>query len=112
MRKGDIYVADLGSGTGSEQAGTRPVIIIQSDILNRFTKTVVAIPITTKLKRARIPGCVLLPQEEGGLIQNSVALCYQIRTLSMSRLQNKIGTLSPEVLKQVEGGLKITFDMS
>lgn len=112
MRKGDIYIADLGSGAGSEQGGTRPVIIIQSDNINKFTKTVVVIPLTTNLKRVQIPGCVLLPQEEGGLIHNSVALCYQIRVLSMSRLQNKIGTLSPSDINKIENGIKLTFDMS
>ncbi|MFP4082899.1 MAG: type II toxin-antitoxin system PemK/MazF family toxin [Candidatus Aminicenantes bacterium] len=111
MKKGDVYIADLSGSRGSEQAGIRPVLIIQSDKLNKYTQTVVAIPITTNLRRAQIPGCVLLPQGEGGLIQDSVALCYQIKVLAKSRLQSRIGSLSPEVLKQVEEAIKTTFEM-
>ena len=112
MKKGDVYIADLSGSRGSEQAGTRPVLIIQSDKINKYTQTVVAIPTSTNLRRAQIPGCVLLPQGEGGLIQDSVALCYQITVLAKSRLQNRIGSLSPGILKQVEDAIKITFEMN
>lgn len=112
MKKGDVYIADLSGSRGSEQSGTRPVLVIQSDKITKYTQTVVAIPITTNLRRAQIPGCVLLQQGEGGLIQDSVALCYQIKVLAKSRLMNKIGSLSSDVLKQVEDALRITFDMT
>ena len=111
MKKGDVYIADLSGSRGSEQAGIRPVLIIQSDKISKYTQTVVSIPITTNLRRAQIPGCVLLPKGEGGLIQDSVALCYQIRAIAKSRLQNRIGSLSPPVLKQIEDAIKITFEM-
>jgi len=111
MKKGDIYIADLSGSKGSEQAGIRPVLIIQSDKINKYTQTVVAIPITTNLRRVLIPGCVLLRQGEGGLLQDSVALCYQIRALAKSRLQNRIGSLSAVVLKQVEEAIKTIFEI-
>jgi len=111
MKKGDVYIADLSGSRGSEQAGTRPVLIIQSDKINKYTQTIVAIPITTNLRRVQIPGCVFLPQGEGCLIQDSVALCYQITVLAKFRLQKRIGSLSPGVLKQFEDGVKTTFEM-
>jgi len=111
MKKGDIYFADLSGSRGSEQSGNRPVLIIQSDKINKYTQTVVAIPTTTNLRRASIPGCMLLTKGEGGLNQDSVALCYQITTLTKFRLKHKIGSLSPSVLKQIEEAIKTTFEM-
>ena len=76
--RGDIYLADLNPSRGSEQAGIRPVIIIQHNNIDRFTSTVVVIPLTSNLRRAQIPGTMVIPAGQGGLNQESVALCYQI----------------------------------
>ncbi len=91
MQKGDVYLADLNPVVGSEQAGIRPVVIVQNSLLNRFTRTVVVIPFTTNLKRAELPSALLIPKDEGGLDQDSVALCHQVRVLDKSRLRRQLG---------------------
>ena len=111
MRKGDVYLADLDPTRGSEQAGTRPVVIFQKDVLNKFTRTIVVIPFTTNLKRAQLPSGVLVHKGDGGLREDSVALCHQIRVLDRSRLTVRLGSLSPEAMKQIEAVLAFTLDM-
>jgi len=111
MRKGDIYLADLDPTRGSEQAGTRPVVIFQKDILNKFTRTVVVIPFTTNLKRAQLPSGVLVHKGDGGLREDSVALCHQIRVLDRSRLTTRLGSLAPATMEQIEAVLAFTLDM-
>ena len=92
--RGDIYLADLNPSRGSEQAGIRPVILVPRQNLERFTRTVVVIPVTTNLRRAQVPGTMLIPAGEGGLTKESVALCYQIVVIDKQRLQRQLGTLS------------------
>jgi len=91
--RGDVYLADLNPTRGAEQAGVRPVVLVQRDTLARFTRTVVVVPFTTNLRRTQVPGTVLIPAGEGGLAQDSVALCYQIVA---------IGDSIPEVWKAFE----------
>lgn len=112
MLKSEIFLADLGATSGSEQAGDRPVIIFQNDTISRYSRTTVIIPLTTNLRRAQIPGCVLLKKGEGGLLQDSVALCFQIRVLDNARLKQKIGILSPAYTKKIEEALKFTLDIN
>ena len=81
MKRGEVYLADLNPTRGSEQAGIRPVVVLSRDSLGRFTRTVVAIPLTTNLRRAQVPGTVVLPVGEGGPSHDSVALPYQITVL-------------------------------
>ena len=85
MQKGDVYLAELDPVVGSEQAGTRPVVIVQNSVLNRVTRTVVAVPFTTNLRRAELPSAVLIPRGEGGLYQDSVALCYYSGVIARRR---------------------------
>jgi mRNA interferase MazF len=94
IRRGEIWLAELNPIRGSEQAGTRPVLILQNNSINRFTSTFLAIPLTTNLRRASLPTCVLLPEGEGGLVRDSVALCHQLRVLDSSRLIRCLGSLS------------------
>ena len=109
--RGDIYLADLNPSRGSEQAGIRPVILVQRQNLDRFTRTVVVIPVTTNLRRAQIPGTVLIPAGEGGLSQESVALCYQIVVIDRQRLQRQLGTLSAVYLRQLGEAIRYTLDL-
>jgi len=109
--RGDIYLADLNPSRGSEQAGVRPVILVQRQNLDRFTRTVVVIPVTTNLRRAQIPGTVLIPVGEGGLSQESVALCYQIVVIDRQRLQRQLGTLSAVYLQQLGEAIRYTLDL-
>jgi len=106
MNRGDIYLADLNPSRGSEQSGIRPVVVVQRDALVRFTSTIVVVPFTTNLRRANVPGTVLIPAEENGLTTDSVALCYQIAVLDQSRLTKKLGSLTSQQLANLNQALK------
>jgi len=109
--RGDIYLADLNPSRGSEQAGIRPVIIVQRDTLDRFTTTVVVVPVTSNLRRAKIPGTIILPAGEGGLTQDSVVLCYQIVAIDRERLIRKLGSLSADYVSRLQVVLQYTLQM-
>ena len=94
IKRGEVWLAELNPVRGSEQAGTRPVLIIQNNSINRFTNTFLTIPLTTNLRRASLPTCVLLSEGEGGLLKDSVALCHQLRVLDKSRLVRRLGSVS------------------
>jgi len=112
LSRGSIYLADLNPSRGSEQAGIRPVIIVQRNSLQRFTRTAVVVPLTTNIRRAQVPGTTIIPAGEGGLTQDSVALCYQIVVLDRERLLRQLGTLSPDYLSALEQALKYTLEIS
>lgn len=101
IRRGEIWIAGLDPTQGSEQAGVRPIIIFQNDTISRYTTTVISIPLTTNLRRTSLPSSVFIPNGEGGLTQDSVALCHQLRVLDKTRLRNKIGEVNPETLVQL-----------
>lgn len=111
MNRGDVYLVDLTPARGSEQTGIRPVIIVQRESLCRFTRTVVVVPFTTNLRRAQVPGTVLIPVGEGGLDQDSVALCYQIVVLDQQRMIRKLGSLSSGYLLALDQALKYTLQL-
>ncbi|MDQ7054551.1 MAG: type II toxin-antitoxin system PemK/MazF family toxin [candidate division KSB1 bacterium] len=94
-KRGEIWIANLNPTRGSEQAGIRPVVIFQNDLINKYTSTILTIPLTTNLKKAALPSCLMISQGEGGLIRDSVGLCHQFRVLNKSRLEKKLGILSP-----------------
>lgn len=109
IERGDIWIATLNPTQGSEQAGTRPVIIFQENTISQFTTTIITIPLTTNLKRSSLPSCLLIPQKEGGLNQDSVALGHQLRVLDKSRLRRKIGQLNSEIINQLERVVLLTL---
>ncbi len=102
VQRGDVWLANLNPIRGSEQAGIRPVLVFQNDAISRFTTTVLAIPLTTNLRRAALPSCVRVAPGEGGLESESVLLCHQLRVLDKTRLQRKPGTVGPETIAAVE----------
>lgn len=102
VKRGEIWLADLNPVKGSEQSGIRPVLIFQNDLINKFTVTFLTIPVTTNIKRARLPSCVLIPAGEGGLNKDSVLLCHQLRVLDKRRLHRKLGKLSNKILLDIE----------
>lgn len=102
VRRGEIWLAELNPIRGSEQAGRRPVLILQNNSINRYTSTYLAIPLTTNLRRASLPTCVLLTEDEGGLERESVALCHQLRVLDKSRLTRRLGSLSDLTLAAID----------
>ncbi len=110
MKRGDVYFADLNPVKGSEQAGGRPVIIYEADkLLDIPTKqTVVIIPLTKNLKRAKLPTCVFVPYPEGGLKRDSVALCHQIRALDKSGIGNYWGTLPASRMEEIDKAMLFT----
>ena len=102
MKRGDVYLADLDPTKGSEQAGRRPVLIFEDDRLIQSTLTVVAIPFTTNLRMQNLPTCVLAPAGEGGLRQDSVAICHQIRALDKKGLLDYWGALPMARMAEIE----------
>lgn len=108
MRRGDIYYADLGQTYGSEQGGLRPIIIIQNDIGNRFSGTVIIAPITSRIK-ASLPTHVFVNTTK---IRNSIVLLEQIRTIDKDRLQNYIGHVSDEIMEKVDEALKVSLGLN
>ncbi len=97
---------------GSEQGGRRPVLIVQNDRGNRYSPTVIIVPLTSSEKKGRLPTHVLLSAGEGGLEKPSVILCEQVRTLEKTRLTRYMGSLTAEKLKEVEAALSVSLDMS
>ena len=100
--RGDVWLAELNPVRGSEQAGTRPILVMQTDAINRFTTTILAVPFTTNLRRASLPSCVRVAAGEGGLSSESVALCHQLRVLDKTRLTKKLGEVSSVILEKIE----------
>lgn len=109
FKRSEVWLADLNPTRGCEQAGVRPVIIFQNNLVSQFTTTVITIPLTTNLRRVYAPMCVLIPSGEGGLAQDSVALCYQMRVLDKTRLRSKLGELKPDTLTSLEGSVLLTL---
>ena len=112
VNRGEIWLADLNPTRGAEQAGTRPVLISQNNVINKYTTTILAIPLTTNLRRASLPSCVQISKGEGGLASDSVALCHQLRVLDKTRLRRKLGIVSPKTMSAIESCVKFTMGMS
>jgi mRNA interferase MazF len=108
VSRGEIWLADLNPTQGSEQSGTRPVLIFQNNSINRFTSTFLTIPLTTNLRRASLPTCVLVRQGEGGLDKDSVALCHQLRVLDRIRLKHRLGVVSTQTMATNESRVLFT----
>jgi mRNA interferase MazF len=111
MSRGEIYLADLNPSRGSEQAGIRPVVVVQRETIDRFTQTVVIVPLTSNIRRSNIPGTITIPAEEGGLTQESVALCYQIAVIDRQRLIRQLGQLSSLYVRQLNEALIYTLKL-
>ncbi|MEH2057350.1 MAG: type II toxin-antitoxin system PemK/MazF family toxin [Nostoc sp.] len=112
MRRGEVYDARLEPTEGSEQGGTRPVIIVSRDVINAASPVVLAVPCTTYRSSKRIyPTQVLIQQPDGGLTHDSLAMTDQIRVLSKSRLLHFRGRLSEEAIAQLNQALLITLDL-
>jgi mRNA interferase MazF len=109
LKRGEIWLAELNPTQGSEQAGTRPVIIFQNDIVSQFSTTTITIPLTTNQRRATLPICLLITQGNGGLTEDSVALCFQMRVLDKTRLVYKLGQLDSEIISQLEEVVLLTL---
>lgn len=111
VRRGDIYYADLSPVVGSEQGGLRPVLIIQNDIGNRYSPTVIAAAITSRMSKTRLPTHIDIYAEQVGLAKDSVILLEQIRTLDKRRLKEKMGHLDDRVMDHVNTAIAISFGL-
>lgn len=109
IKRGELYYADLSPVVGSEQGGIRPVLVVQNDVGNRYSPTVIAAAVTSRLDKARLPTHIELPAEIYGLQKASVILLEQIRTLDKRRLKERIGFLSPGLMRRVESALMISL---
>jgi mRNA interferase MazF len=112
VKRGDIYYADLSPVVGSEQGGVRPVIIIQNDIGNKYSPTVIVAAITSQINKAKLPTHVEISSEEYGLNKDSVVLLEQIRTLDKKRLKEKIGHMKDEDMVLVDEALLISIGLN
>ena len=111
VKRGDIYYADLSPVVGSEQGGLRPVLIVQNDIGNRYSPTVIAAAITSRMSKAKLPTHIDIYAGEVGLAKDSVILLEQIRTLDKRRLKEKMGHLDDEVMNHVNTAIAISFGL-
>jgi len=111
IKRGDIFFANLDPIVGVEQAGTRPVLIVQNDEANALIPTVTVVPLTSNLRASRFLFTVLIPTSESGLSKDSVALVFQIRTLDKSRLTHKAGHLSDGRMEDVDRALESHLDL-
>ena len=112
IRRGDLFWVDLDPTKGLEQAGRRPVLVIQNDIGNEVAPTVIVAPLTTKSFTKEYPISVHVPRSIGGLKENSTILFSQIRTIDKSRLDRKIGRLPPVYLQKVNHAISISLGLT
>lgn len=111
VKRGDIYYADLSPVVGSEQGGIRPVLIVQNDVGNKYSPTVIAAAITSQINKAKMPTHIELAAKEYGLNKDSVVLLEQIRTIDKKRLREKIGHLDEKLMSAVNEALAVSFGL-
>lgn len=112
VRRGDIYYADLSPVIGSEQGGVRPVLIVQNDIGNKYSPTVIAAAITSQINKAKLPTHIEISAVDYGLAKDSVVLLEQVRTIDKRRLKEKIGHLDRELMLEVNEAIEISFGLT
>ena len=111
IKRGDIYYADLSPVVGSEQGGLRPVLIVQNDVGNRYSPTVIAAAITSRVGKTKLPTHIDIHAEGAGLTRDSVVLLEQIRTIDKKRLREHMGRLDEEHMNQVDEAIAVSFGL-
>ncbi|MBO4676045.1 MAG: type II toxin-antitoxin system PemK/MazF family toxin [Oscillospiraceae bacterium] len=111
VRRGDIYYADLSPVVGSEQGGMRPVLIVQNDIGNRYSPTVIAAAITSQTGKAKLPTHISLGGQSCGLTKDSIILLEQIRTIDKQRLRERMGKLDEAMMSRVDSAIAVSFGL-
>ena len=111
VRRGDIYYADLSPVVGSEQGGLRPVLIIQNDVGNKYSPTVIAAAITSRMGKTRLPTHIDIYAQKAGLAKDSVVLLEQIRTLDKRRLKEKMGHLDESMMTEINNAIAVSFGL-
>ena len=111
IKRGDIYYADLSPVVGSEQGGLRPVLIVQNDVGNRYSPTVIAAAITSRLGKTKLPTHIDVYADKVGLQKDSVILLEQIRTIDKRRLREKMGQLDDAMMEAVNDAISVSFGL-
>lgn len=111
IRRGDIFYADLSPVVGSEQGGLRPVLIVQNDVGNRYSPTVIAAAITSKLGKTRLPTHIDVTADKVGLQRDSVVLLEQMRTIDKQRLREKMGHLDEKSMNEVNAAISVSLGL-
>ena len=112
VKRGDIFYADLSPVIGSEQGGLRPVLIVQNDVGNKYSPTVIAAAITSQLNKTKLPTHIELHADSFGLAKDSVILLEQVRTIDKRRLKEKMGHLDTGLMDMVNDAISISFGLS
>ncbi|HKM22875.1 MAG TPA: type II toxin-antitoxin system PemK/MazF family toxin [Lachnospiraceae bacterium] len=112
MKRGDVYYADLRPVIGSEQGGIRPVVIIQNDIGNKHSPTVICAAITSKMNKAKLPTHIELSASEYAMVKDSVILLEQLRTIDKKRLKDRICHLDDTMMRKVDKALSISLELT
>ncbi len=112
IRRGDIYYADLSPVIGSEQGGVRPVLIVQNNVGNRFSPTVIAAAITSQQSKANLPTHIPINAVNSGLAKDSVVLLEQVRTIDKKRLKEKMGTIDETSMNDINNAISISFGLN
>ena len=111
VKRGDIYYADLSPVVGSEQGGTRPVLIVQNDVGNKFSPTVIAAAITSQRFKTSLPTHIQVNARECGLSKDSIVLLEQVRTIDKQRLKEKMGNLDEKDMSRIDKALSVSFGL-
>lgn len=108
-KRGEVYYADLSPVVGCEQGGVRPVLIVQNDVGNKYSPTIIVAAITSQINKAKLPTHVEISSQEYGLPKDSVVLLEQIRTIDKQRLRDRVCQLAPEVMERVNESLRVSL---
>ena len=111
IKRGDIFYADLSPVIGSEQGGVRPVVVIQNDVGNKYSPTVIVAAITSKINKAKLPTHVEISAKRYGLLKDSVVLLEQIRTIDKKRLKEKAGLTDDDLYRKINDALKVSLGL-
>ncbi|MEA5134863.1 MAG: type II toxin-antitoxin system PemK/MazF family toxin [Candidatus Fimivivens sp.] len=111
VKRGDIFYADLSPVVGSEQGGVRPVLIVQNDVGNRYSPTVIAAAITSQKDKSKLPTHIELSSQSCGLSRDSIVLLEQIRTIDKRRLKERMGRLDDDSMNQINHALQVSFGL-
>ena len=111
VRRGDIFYADLSPVIGSEQGGTRPVLIVQNDVGNRYSPTVICVAITSQINKAKLPTHIEIDSQQYNVVKDSVILLEQVRTIDKKRLREKICKLDDRMMRKVDKALLVSFGL-
>ena len=112
VKKGDLFFADLSPVVGSEQGGVRPVLVVQNDVGNKYSPTIIVAAVTSQTSKAKLPTHVELTASQGGLSKNSVVLLEQLRTIDKQRLKERIGSLSDSQMPIVDAALGVSLGIA